>query len=311
MNNSDEMCNMMLGIVTVLYNSEDVLSGFFESLAVQSKCVNFCVYIIDNSETDYGSRFSQELATKFNIKAVIKFNNENVGVARANNQGIKLAIEDGCQKILLANNDTEFGPTTIELLMSELIINDEKIVTPKIMYFGDSKKIWYGGGYINSWTMRTPHYGIDQIDQGQFDQPKYVYYAPTCFMMIDCQIFNMVGLMDEKYFVYYDDTDFVWRVINNRIKIKYIPKAIVLHKVSSSTGGSFSSFSLYFTNRNRIYFILKNLRGFKKFFSLSYCLITRLLYFFKLPKDKIFICLKAIRDGYTLANSSIEKKNEI
>ena len=95
----------LIGIVTVLYNSDKVLEDFFTSLAAQEN-VHYRLYVIDNGTTDSGSRLSRELAQAHGIAAVCVFNNANVGVAKGNNQGIELALADGCTHVLLANNDT-------------------------------------------------------------------------------------------------------------------------------------------------------------------------------------------------------------
>jgi GT2 family glycosyltransferase len=76
-------------------------------------------------------------------------------------------------------------------------------------------------------------------------------------MIIKTKIFYEVGLMDQAYFVYFDDTDFCWRLKNNNIKIQYSPKINLIHKVGGSTGGH-SIFTTYITSRNRLFFIKKN-----------------------------------------------------
>ena len=73
--------------------------------------------------------------------------------------------------------------------------------------------------------------------------------------MIHKSIFKEVGLMKEKYFMYYDDTDFCATLIKKGIKILYNPNAILWHKVSSSSGGDNSPIYTYYANRNRLYFI--------------------------------------------------------
>lgn len=289
-----------LGIVTVLYNSEDVLPGFFDSLAALEKPHNFRLYVIDNSTKDSGSRLSETLARQHNIDAQVHFNNANVGVAKGNNQGIALALADDCKQVLLANNDTEFGPDTLKLLQGALADGNEKAVTPKIMYHDEPKRIWYGGGHINAWTMRTPHRGMGQIDRGQFDSYRYVDYAPTCFMLLDASVFHSIGQMDEQFFVYYDDTDFVWRMTKRGIRLRFIPEAVVLHKVSSSTGGDRSPFSVYYTNRNRIYFIRKNFRGLKKIVAMSYFFLTRLPRFGSMPRQLAIRGWRGVVEGFKM-----------
>src|SRR5579864_1291935 len=108
-----------VGIVTVLYNSDEVLPEFFASLSLQ-KDVSFRLYVIDNGTTDSGNRLSETLAREHGIDAVCVFNNANVGVAKGNNQGIALALADGCPYVLLANNDTAFSADTLRLLLEPL-----------------------------------------------------------------------------------------------------------------------------------------------------------------------------------------------
>lgn len=286
----------LIGVVTVLFNADAVLPGFFRSLA-QQRGVRYRLFVIDNSETDSGSRLCRELVKQYSIDAEIIFNNANVGVARGNNQGIEKALRYGCTQVLLANNDTEFGPDTFHLLQRALIKNYDLVVTPKIMYHDEPTRLWYGGGHINAWLMRTPHYGMGQVDRGQFDSSTHVSYAPTCFMLLSSRVFKVVGQMDEQYFVYYDDTDFVWRMTASNIFIRYEPAAVVLHKVSSSTGGDRSPFSVYYTNRNRVYFIRKNLRGIQKVFALGYFLLTRIIQFVKMPHQLARRGLDGVIDG--------------
>lgn len=289
-----------IGIVTVLYNSDEVLPGFFASLAKQEG-IQYRLYVIDNGTTDSGTRLSEALSAEYDIDAVCVFNNANVGVAKGNNQGIELALRDGCTQVLLANNDTEFGPTTILELWKTLEGGREQAVTPKIYYYEGEKLIWYGGGHINPWLMRTPHYGDRETDRGQLDHQQYVHYAPTCFMLLDCTVFEKVGLMDERYFVYSDDTDFVWRMHRHGFRIRYAPGVLVLHKVSSSTGGGLSAFSLYYTNRNRIFFIRKNLRGVQKLAALAYVMLTRLPQLGLLPRKLSERGWAGVREGFAMA----------
>lgn len=289
----------LIGIVTVLYNSDDVLPGFFKSLASQIN-VNYKLYVYDNSPTDFGFKLAQELSEKHSIDTVCVFNNSNYGVARGNNQGILQAIADGCEYVLLANNDTEFAENAIFELYSETIKNGDLVATSKIMYYEKPSMIWYAGGHINSWLMRTPHYGLKENDVGQFDGQLYVGYAPTCFMLINSEVFSEVGLMDEDYFVYSDDTDFVWRLNSKSIKIRFVSSSVVLHKVSSSTGGERSLFTIYYTNRNRIFFIRKNFNGLRYLFAISYIFFTRIIQLSKLPWDGFKTGWKGVRDGFRM-----------
>jgi GT2 family glycosyltransferase len=145
--------------------------------------------------------------------------------------------------------------------------------------------------------MLTPHIGMLCADGSRFDTPGYTSYAPTCFMLLDSTVFARVGLMDERYFVYYDDSDFVWRMNGAGLRIRYVPQSVVRHKVSTSTGGDRSPFTLYYTSRNRIFFIRKNLRGLKRAFALTYVLTTRLVNAARLPKPLASRLWAGVKDG--------------
>jgi len=83
-------------------------------------------------------------------------------------------------------------------------------------------------------------------------------------MGIRASVFERIGLMDERYFVYYDDTDFVFRCLKHGLRLVYQGSAELRHKVSSSTGGGGSDFSIYYYNRNRLFFIRKNYVGLER-----------------------------------------------
>jgi GT2 family glycosyltransferase len=287
-----------LGIVTVLYQSDGVIDDFFASLALQTD-VAFKLYVIDNSPSRGALDRCKELASRYGMQGEFVFNNANVGVAKGNNQGIALALRDCCPFVLLANNDTEFPAGTLLALLAPMA-EGESVTTPKMLYPGPERLIWYVDGRIDTWTMRTPHIGMRQPDRGQFDGVRYAKYAPTCFLLVRSALFEQVGIMDERYFVYYDDTDFVWRLSLEGIRIRVVSKPAVVHKVSTSTGGAKSPFTVYYSNRNRIFFIRKNFRGLRKLVALTYALATRLPASLSLPRPAAQRLWAGVRDGLQL-----------
>lgn len=289
------MIEPKIGLVTVLYNGIEVLEGFFESLSRQTY-KNFILYVIDNSPNEVALDEAKQLASKFNVPSEFIYNNANLGVAKGNNQGIELSLENNCEFILLLNNDIEFDKNTIRDMIEYAEKNSESIIVPKIYYHG-TNKLWMAGGHISKLKATSPHRGDKEEDIGQYDKIEYVGYAPTCFMLIHKEVFKTVGIMDEKYFVYYDDTDFVWRANKLGYKIVYFPKSTIGHKVSFSTGGGESNFSIYYLNRNRIFFIRKNFYFFYNLTSLLFLFSTSLVRYFIYDKEQKKIILSAIKDG--------------
>ena len=287
-----------IGLVTVLYNSIEVLEDFFQSLGNQSY-KNFILYVIDNSPNDEVINEAMRLSDKFSINSVFINNNANLGVAKGNNQGIQESLKNDCDYVLLLNNDIEFSKNTIKDLVDYTVTNDESIIVPKIHYH-NTNIIWTAGGCISKLKGTSPHRGELEVDVGQYENIEYVNYAPTCFMMINKKVFEKVGLMDEKYFVYYDDSDFIYRTNENGYKIVYFPKAVVGHKVSVSTGGSESLFFIYYVTRNRIYFIRKNLPFIYKLISLPYFFFTRMVKYKSYNQEQRKTLIKAIKDSFKL-----------
>ena len=171
---------------------------------------------------------------------------------------------------------------------------------PKI-YFAGTNKLWFAGGKFNRFYGTTRHFGLRKDDSPKYNKQKEIEYAPTCFMLINAECFNDVGIMDERFFVYYDDTDFVFRsVIKNKKKLLYVPDSCIWHKVSYSTGSD-SDFGTYYRLRNRIFFAKKH-NPYVFFFY-----ITNLMYHFTVRNIKMIknrkkwnLCLKAMRDGWSI-----------
>lgn len=243
------------GVVTVTYNSEGVIDGFLCSLLAQT-CSDFVLYVVDNASTD---RTLEKLKQYSDPRIIVIANEENVGIAKANNQGIRCALKAQCNSVLLINNDTEFDADLLSVLRNGMREYAIDMIVPKISYFDEPAKIWYAGGHFNRWKGHLAvHDYLGESDCGQFDVIRFVEYAPTCCMLFDSRVFEKIGLMDENYFIYVDDADFCLRASRSGMKLAYFPVATLKHKVSSLAGGTSEFSSRHFT-RGHIYFIRKHL----------------------------------------------------
>lgn len=290
----------MIGLVTVLYKCDDMLEGFFKSLALQY-FQDYHLYLIDNSVNDYTTNLISELVQKYQISYVSHvLNSENVGVATGNNQGIKASLEAGFTHTLLLNNDIEFSqPTLLGEMVQKAIDNKEAMVIPKICFY-DTGLIWMAGGKFRFLTGYTKHIGEGKLDGVKFNRRRYFNYAPTCFMLISNSLFEEVGMMDDRYFVYFDDTDFVYRAYKKGYKILYLPEYTIRHKVSSSTGGKMSNFTIYYGNRNRLFFIRKNYPYYLKTLSILSFLVTLSVKLLLYSRDQRKALLSGFNSGFAL-----------
>jgi GT2 family glycosyltransferase len=244
-----------IGIVTVTYNSGTVLADFIASLEGQSYG-NFLVYAVDNASKDETIPMLE--AWKDSRLRIIP-NETNVGVAAGNNQGIKAALSDGCDYVLLLNNDVYFGADLLQGLLDGLAEHSCSMITPLIYYSQPDNMIWCAGGeFRKDFAWLSIHYGFKELDEGKFNEAKQISFCPTCCLLMKSEVFDKVGLMDERYFVLADDTDFMYRALQAGIVTYYIPNIKLYHKVSVLRGEE-SPFSQRYYSRNRAFFIKKHL----------------------------------------------------
>ncbi len=289
-----------IGLVTVLYKSDEVLESFIRTVFYQDH-KDFILYLIDNSANEKTDILLSSLLAQYPIKNYTYINsNGNIGVAAGNNLGIKAALADLCTNIILLNNDIVIEQQNVFSKMLSISAEMmEFIIVPKILYY-DSRKVWMAGGAMDNLRALGLHYHGDDENDKQFMKAKHITYAPTCFMFIKASVFEKIGVMDEKYFAYYDDTDFVYRACKYGYRMYYEPSICILHKVSSSSGGDNSLFYIYYSNRNKIYFIRKNYSGARKWFAICYTFLSRIIFYIGFDKEKKSKLRQALKDGFKL-----------
>lgn len=227
------------------------------------------IIIVDNASTD-GSVESIKHYVSGIKHGGIKFieNKENLGFAGGHNVAIKYALESGADYVLLLNNDTYVDRNfVIELFKTAEKDKSVGILSPKI-YFAPGfeyhkdryskneigKVLWYAGGKMDWNNVIGSHRGVDEVDREQFDQVEETGFITGCCAMIKKEVFERVGLLDEKYFLYYEDNDLNVRAKNVGFKTLYVPKSVIWHKNAGSTGGSGSKLQDYYITRSRLLF---------------------------------------------------------
>ncbi|HEX7893201.1 MAG TPA: glycosyltransferase family 2 protein [Terriglobales bacterium] len=289
---------MRVGAVTVTYNSGAVIDGFMESFARQSHKGLF-LYVIDNASSD---ETLKRIGTYRLENLQVIANTQNLGIAEGNNRGIQQAIDDGCEAVLLINNDTEFSPDLVKRLVSGLEQYGCGIVTPKIVFYDKPNLIWSAGGGFNAARGYAAfHYGLEQEDTGNYDQPRVVQHAPACCALIRREVFERIGMIDPRYFIYLDDTDFSYRALLAGVRTMYLPEAKVVHKASSLTGGPESEICLRYRTRNQVYFMLKHLGLLRSLFFIPAYQIWLLYQSFRQSQwSKFWLRERALLEGLRL-----------
>lgn len=249
-----------VGIILLNYCNYDLTIACIESIK-KSSYQNYEIIVIDNNSPDNSGK---QLSKLDNIRFLQM--NENLGFAAGNNRGIEAAISDGCEYVMLLNNDTVISNTMIEQLI--LKADENTVVVPKMYYYDiDGKKnvIWYAGGTLKYKNSDGIHIGSRKEDSEQYSIEKKVSFATGCCMLIHKTILERVGMLREEYFMYCEDTDYSIRLNRENVKILYVPAAQLWHKVSSSSGGEMSKFIVYYVVRNKIYCAIVNKLGIKTY----------------------------------------------
>jgi GT2 family glycosyltransferase len=239
----------VVGAVVLNWNQERDTAECLASLrAVAAPAVR--VVLVDNgSPPDSVDR----LERGFPEAAVVRLP-DNRGFAAGNNVGIVRALELGVSHVLLLNNDTIVDPKFLPPLIDALDDGDIGVTGPKIFYHPDVERIWFAGGMVDWGDGRQYHLGADELDDGRWDTARDVDYVTACCLLARAETFHAVGTLDERYFIYFEETDWNFRVRRRGLRRRYVPTGHIYHKVSRAmkTGSPASD---YYYARNRLLFL--------------------------------------------------------
>ncbi len=225
--------------------------------------------IVDNASTNESITKIKSAISSQKAFELIQ-NQSNFGFAGGNNIGIKKAISLGSDYVMVLNNDTILDSNIVFNLVSFMENKPQVGAASPKMYFAKGfefhknryntnelgKVIWYAGGDIDWKNMYGSNHGVDQFDTGQFDQPLETEFGSGACLFLRSSVLKDVGLFNEKYFLYLEDTDLCIRIRQRGYLIYFVPSAILWHKVSQSSGIG-SLLNDYFITRNRLLFASK------------------------------------------------------
>jgi len=232
------MRNPKVFVIVLNYNGKAVLPACLDSL-YKLNYDNFEVVVVDNNSSDSSFEEARKRFCKFHF---IK-NNRNIGFSAGNNVAIRWALEKMADYIFLLNNDALVEKNALKKMIKIAEKNKEEGILSPTIYKGQTKEIWFAGGKINWLKMRTEHNNFNQ-------NPEYI---TGCAMLIKKDVFKKIGILDEDYFLYYEDADFSWRARKAGFELKVILEASVFHFEKSSE------------NSNKIYWLVySGLLFFKK-----------------------------------------------
>ncbi len=216
---------LTISVVILNYNGAATLRACLHSVFSQQlpDTVRLHVIVVDNASTDDSLVIARQ---NFPAVECIK-NARNVGFAAGNNVGIRFALERGTDYVFLLNNDAVLAPRALAALVRartrRAAIYCPLITTPN----GD---VWYAGAKMRPLRMRVVHNRTRPRSQ----QRRRTAIATGCAMLIHKDVFTAIGLLNESYFLYYEDADFARCAARNNIPTYLVPTAQVVHKEVSN-----------------------------------------------------------------------------
>lgn len=237
-----------VGIVISNYNGWQDTVQCLESLQKQTYR-DFEIILLDDASTNDSV---QQLQKHLTENTVFLPQEANVGFAAANNVGMRRALADGCDWVLLLNNDTVAAPDFLETLLRETPAG--AVSCPKMLFLDPPDEIWFAGGELDRATGKVRHLGGHEKDGPAFADKKQVSFITFCCVLLPRQVIEQVGFLDETLFMYCEDVDYCIRLADAGVPLWFLPDARIWHKAGGSAGGMLS---VYYITRNTLYLTCK------------------------------------------------------
>lgn len=218
-----------ISVIVVSYNTREVLRNCLESLYDSNNKANFELIVVDNNSKDDTVGYLDEMVKKKNNLTIIK-NDSNAGFAKATNQGIRAAKG---KRVLLLNSDTlVFKETLKKLINFSKKFKDRAILAPQLLN---------DDGTVQASCFRFPTIKGAVAEFWLGKKNKFSKYAPKATsstivdaavgaaLLIPKKIIDKVGLLNEKYFMYFEDIDYCKRADKLGFKVVYLPSVSITH----------------------------------------------------------------------------------
>lgn len=239
-------------ILIVNWNGAEYLTSCLESVYGQ-RYRNIEVWLVDNGSTDDSVDLVRKDFPQANVLAL----GENLGFVGGNNAGIQRAMQAKADYVMLLNNDTTVTPDwLVELVHAAESDPTIGVCFSKILLHGSPEIINSAGGECDIWGFPRDR-GYMELDAGQYERLEDVFEGCGASMLIKREVVEKVGGLDDKLFMYDEDTDYAWRARLSGYRVVYVPLSVLYHHFGG-TGGSANARRRYLATRNMLRSILKN-----------------------------------------------------
>lgn len=249
----------LVSIVVVNFNDKEHLHRCLNSV-MKSKYPSFEIILVDNGSTD-GSIDSIKRVMKEqpDLKLSIICNKENIGPAAARNIGAKKSCGG---YLAFLDSDTKVDPfwlnEAIKVMDSDSTIG---AIQCKLLLLNSQKRFDYAGDYLSPFGILVQRVNLGEPDDGRYDNIVEIFGVKSAAMLIRREVFEAVGMFDDDYFIYGEETDLCWRVWLSGYRIVFAPTSKVYHNfnlVLKSNSNRPRSLDKYHGTKNYISSLIKN-----------------------------------------------------
>ncbi len=243
-------------IIILNWNKPYLTQRCIESV-LRSDYTAYHIVVVDNGSGEKNYHILCDILKPYTVSVIRSV--KNLGFSRGNNLGIKYALEQGAQYILLLNDDGWIDCQMISRMTNALLHHsDFGIVGPVIYYEDKPEKVWFAG-----YRYTRPFF---LLRRGFFlsDHPpdlEEVDFINGCGMMIRREVIEQIGGLPEVYFMYYEDMEYCLHAQRAGWKLGCLKSAKMWHRVSESYGGKDSIKKEFQQIKSSLLFFRRNTNG--------------------------------------------------
>jgi len=296
--------NSKVAVILLNYNKFELTRDCIESL-LRTGYAKLEIIVIDNGSEENDKNKLAKFCSQYD-EVFLETISPNIGFIKGNNLGLKLALNHKADFVWILNNDTIVDPSAIDVMISCFntykLNKSQTLLSPIITYYR-SNVIWCNGMFdlplVNFPKSKDKGIKVENLNKTALYIQKSMYNC-SCSTFLHKEFVNKHGLINEKYFMYYDDLDYSLGKDNY-----YVQLPLVQHRVSATTGFSgsetFSNFQAYLHGKNAIlfYFGKKKINMLEKFIFLSFTMWVIIALYIR-SWDTFIRYLTGIKDGLKL-----------
>lgn len=223
-----------LSISIVNWNTKDLLRGCLKSIYENTHKIDFEIFVVDNASSDGSAEMVEE---EFPQVKLIK-NNKNLGFAKANNKALK---ETTGKYILLLNPDTVILGGALDIMVEFMeehkdigalgpkLINRDGTLQPSCRSFPTLATAFFENTFLDRLFPRNRIIGRYKMGYWDHDNIREVDQPIGACLMVKQEAINQIGLLDEQFYMYYEEVDLCYRMKKIGWRIYFLPQAQVIH----------------------------------------------------------------------------------